>query len=299
MVGRFLAVLALALTLAGCTNPSSTLSLPPSSAEVTPTHGELLDLPDPAQELVAAVYDFPDLTGQYKPSDTVTTYSRAVTQGGAMVLVKALRDAGRGKWFRVIERRDLNNLLKERQIIRETRQIYAGDGPIQPLPPLVFAGLLIEGGIVSYDSNTLTGGAGARYLGIGGSTQYRQDTVTVYVHAVSTQTGEILKTVTSRKTIASYELTGNVFKFIDYKNLLEIEAGFTVNEPGHFALQQAIEHAVRALVLEGARDGLWGFRDQAAGQAAIESYLAENRTVPPPSVAARVEPTRLATRERQ
>lgn len=263
------------IALAGCQYPGGIVSQPPSSAEVTASYRTLTELPPPAQELVAGVYEFPDLTGQYKPSETVTTYSRAVTQGAAYVVMKALRDAGRGRWFRVTSRRELDDLLKERQIIREQRAAYSGGAPIQPLPPLVFAGLIIEGGIVGFDSNTITGGAGARYLGIGGSTEYRQDTVTVYMSAVSTQTGEVLKTVTARKTISSYGLQGGVFKFVGHKDLLEIEAGFTVNEPSHLALQQAVEHAVRALIVEGAVDGLWTFRDPAAGEAAVRQYLAD------------------------
>jgi curli production assembly/transport component CsgG len=265
------------LLLGGCQYPGGLLAQAPSSAEVTSTYQELAALPEPGQELVVAIYDFPDLTGQYKPSETVTTYSRAVSQGAAMVLTKALRDAGRGRWFRVIERRGLDHLLKERQIIRETRAAYAGGQPVPPLPPLVFAGLLIEGGIVGFDSNTITGGAGARYLGIGGDVQYRQDTVTVYANAVSSQSGEVLKSVTARKTIASYALHGGVFRFISYKDLLEIEAGLTVNEPAQLALQQAVEHLVRALVIEGAADGLWRFRDPTAGAAAIAAYEAEKR----------------------
>lgn len=269
---------AAAIVLAGCQYPGRVVvAQPPSTAEVTPTFNELRALPEPAQELVVAVYDFPDLTGQYKPSETVTTYSRAVTQGGSLVLTKALRDAGGGRWFRVIQRRELDDLLKERQIIREQRAAFANGQPAQPLPPLVFAGLLIEGGIVGFDSNTITGGAGARFLGIGGDVEYRQDTVTVYANAVSTQTGEVLKTVMARKTIASYAAQGGVFKFVDYKDLLEIEAGFTVNEPGHLALQQAIELLVRALVVEGAAEGLWRFNFPEPGQVAIDRYFAQKR----------------------
>ena len=35
------------------------------------------------------------------------------------------------------------------------------------MPALTFAGMIITGGIVGYDHGTDSGGAGARYLGIG------------------------------------------------------------------------------------------------------------------------------------
>src|SRR3546814_6428192 len=99
----------------------------------------------------------------------------------------------------------LRNLLNERQIIREMRERYLGETQVNPqaLPAMLFAGVLLEGGVIGYDTNTVTGGAGASFLGIGGRTEYRQDTVTVYLRAVSVRTGEVLTSVTASKTIAS------------------------------------------------------------------------------------------------
>ena len=48
--------------------------------------------------------------------------------------------------------------------------------------------MILEGGIIGYDSNIETGGRGARTLGIGGQTQYRRDVVIVSLRAVSTLT---------------------------------------------------------------------------------------------------------------
>jgi curli production assembly/transport component CsgG len=193
------------------------------------------------------------------------------------MLVNALKDASGGRWFKVIQRANLDYLLKERQIIRETRGRVADEtGQPQPgQPSLLFAGVILDGGIIGYDSNTVTGGLGARYLGIGGDVQYRQDTVTVYLNAISSQTGEILKSVMTRKTVASYGVRGSVFKFVAFQKLLEGEAGFTVNEPGQIALAQAIEHAVRALIIEGALEGLWQFEDRLAGHLEAQLYLAD------------------------
>ena len=234
-------------------------------------------MPGPKSPIPVAVYSYPDLTGQFKPTETVSTNSRAVTQGAVWMLVKSLKDAAGGGWFKVIQRTNLENLLNERQIIRETRTRVAKHTGVaqEGLPPLLFAGVILEGGIIGYDSNTITGGLGARYLGIGGDVQYRQDTVTVYLNAVSSQSGEILKSVMTRKTVASYGVRGSVFKFVAFQKLLEAETGYTVNEPGQIALAQAIEHAVRALIIEGALENLWQFKDEVAGRSETQHYLAD------------------------
>ena len=205
------------------------------------------------------------------------TLSRAVTQGGGSILVKALQDAGNRQWFTIVERESLRNLLNERQIIREMRERYLGEPGVNPqaLPAMLFAGVLLEGGIVGYDTNTVTGGAGAAFLGIGGQTEYRQDTVTVYLRAVSVRTGEVLTTVTASKTIASQSLGASAFKFVAFKELLEAEAGFTTNEPDQLALQQAIEKAVYALVMEGVELKLWEFADPKAGWPLLWRYRQE------------------------
>ena len=177
----------------------------------------------------------------------------------------------------MVERERLDHLLRERQIIGETRKRYLGEQEVDPaaLPALLFAGVLLEGGIVGYDTNTVTGGAGAAFLGIGARTEYRQDTVTVYLRAVSVRTGEVLANVTASKTIASQALGASAFKFVAFRELLEAEAGITSNEPDQIALQQAIEKAVYGMVLEGIELDLWRFEDMAAAQPLMAAYRAE------------------------
>ena len=225
--------------------------------EVTNLTTELKEIPPPKDKIVVGVYKFRDQTGQYKPSETGSNWSTAVPQGTTTILIKALEDS---KWFIPIERENIANLLNERQIIRSTRQEYAKDGDknSQMLPPLLYAGILLEGGIISYDSNVMTGGVGARYFGIGGSTQYRQDRITVYLRAVSTLNGEILKTVYVSKNILSTGVSGNFFKYIDTERLLESEVGFTQNEPVQLAVTEAIEKAVKTLIIEGLQNDIWG-----------------------------------------
>jgi len=236
-------------------------------------------MPPPPAPIAVAVYNYADQTGQLRASDTVQSLSRAVSQGGTSILVKALQDAGNGDWFTVVERENLDNLLKERQIIREMRQRYLNETetPATVLPSLLFAGVLLEGGIIGYDNNVETGGIGARYLAIGAAREYRRSTVTVHLRAVSVRTGEVLSSIVTSKTVASVALQSNVFKFVAYDELMEFEAGVTANEPAQIALQQAIEKAVYALILDGANNGLWEFADRAAGQIWLDRYAGEQR----------------------
>lgn len=273
---RLLGMAGILSALSACATPQEG-HFEPVLNPVTTTNKTLRDLP-PAQARVAvAVYEYADQTGQFKTAESFQTLSKAVTQGATAILIKALQDAGDRQWFTVIERQQLNNLLKERQIIKEMRRTYLGEQGINPqaLPPLLFAGVILEGGIIGYDTNTLTGGAGARYLGIGGDVKYRQDTVTVYLRAVSTKTGEVLLNVTAHKTIASYGIRGDAFKFVSFDKLLEAEAGFTKNEPDQLAIQQAIEKAVYSLIMEGSGLGLWAFADQQAQSELLTAYRAE------------------------
>ena len=238
--------------------------------------GDLSNLPPPTVPTVVVIYKYRDQTGQYKSSERVLQYSTAVTQGATTLLIKALQDAGNGQWFTVLEREGLHNLLNERKIIRQTRKQYQQAGEILPaLPPLLYAPIMLEGGVVAYESNLLTGGMGARYWGAGGSTEFRRDTVTVGLRAVSVKRGTILHSVQTRKTILSASLEGGLFRFVDPLRLLEIEAGITSNEPPQMALREAIELAVYALILEGVRSELWAFAAPQAGAPIVQRYLEE------------------------
>ena len=207
--------------------------------------------------VIIAVYDFLDMTGQKKPGGNFASMSTAVTQGSYQLLIKALQDAGDGKWFRVVERASLPSLLQERKLIRSTRQMADGD-KAEPLPPLLFAGAYITGGIVGYDSDTKSGGIGARILGIQANTKYRQDVVTVILRLVNVQTGEVVISTTIEKTIFSTGKGADIFKYFDADTmLLETEAGMARNEPVTFAVRKAIEAGVAEIIGEGAKKGLW------------------------------------------
>jgi len=224
--------------------------------ELTSKTQVLRDLPPPYEQVVVGVYNFKDQTGQYKNLENGSSFSTAVSQGATTMLIQALEDS---KWFTPIERENLGNLLNERNIIRSTREEYRkNQNSNQPtLPPLLYAGVLLEGGVVSYDTNIITGGAGARYFGAGGSAKYRQDRISIYLRAVSTSNGKILKTVYVSKTILSQSIDASLFRYVSFQRLLEAETGFTKNEPVQLAMKDAIEKAVEALIIEGIEEGLW------------------------------------------
>jgi len=215
----------------------------------TPTDGE----GNPVK-ITVAVYQFPDVTGQRKQ----VGLSTAVSQGADVWVIQALMAVNDGGWFTVVERASLDNVVKERQLIRSTRELYDGSDATDALAPMLFAGLILEGGIVGYDTNTTSGGAGARYLGLGVGEEYRTDQVTVSLRLVGVQTGEILLTVSSTKTIASTSNGADVFRFLDLgTRALEIESGNAANEPVNYAIRTAIEYAVLQMLYEGKEIGLW------------------------------------------
>ncbi len=237
-----------------------------------PTHYELLVLPPAETMPVVAVYNFVDKTGQRKRRDGIADFSTAVTQAGTELLIDALKTAGGGTWFRVVERNGIDNLVRERQIVRSARDEHKKQNPDdeeikEGIQPLLFAGIILEGGIVGYDSNIETGGRGARYFGIGKSHQYRRDEVTVSLRGISTLTGEILLNVQAKKTILSYGKGYDVFRFVDMDTrLVEIEDGVTENESVTFATRAAIEAAVVALIKQGDERGFWVLQKQHLGE---------------------------------
>lgn len=209
--------------------------------------------------IVVAVYGFNDKTGQRKANNA---FSNAVTQGAENYLIKSLEEVGNRQWFTVVERVGLDNLIKERQMIKQTREIYEGD-KARPLPPLTLAGVILEGAIVDYNSNVLTGGSGARLLGIGPYTQYTQDIVIISLRLISVQTGEVLTTVTTEKNLLS---TGDGITALRFFNqgtrAFEFDSGRTYNEPGTYALRSAIETAIIELIRKGEKQSLWKFKEK-------------------------------------
>ena len=261
---RQLLVCLLAVSLSSCAvlNENRDLSL---TRDILPADildlqsVELAELPPAKKKPVIAIYtnSFQDLTGQRKSNSSFALFSTAVTQAPEALLIRALKHAANGNFFRVVERVGLDNLTKERQLIRSTRENFEQD---QKLQPLLFAGLLIQGGVISYDTNIQSGGIGARYLGIGNSKQYREDVVTISLRLVSVSTGEILIETAVSKNILSTSISQDIFRFIEQgTELVEIEGGVAENEVGSIALQKAIEAGVFNLIEIGIERGYWEY----------------------------------------
>jgi len=250
-------------------------------------------MPAPAsgKPVSVAVYSFQDKTGQRRPTAGIASLSTAVTQGGETFLIQALQNVGRGQWFDVVERVGIDNLTKERTIIRQMREAYEGPNA-KPLMPMQFAGMIIEGGIIGYDSSTKSGGVGARWLGIGASTLYSEDIVTVSLRAVSVQTGKVLLSVTVQKTILSSSDSVTALKFFDAgTKAFEGEVGMTINEPGTYAVKSATEAAVVELIKEGQRKGVWSFKEEKAN-VVVQPQTPEAPAATPVAPAPVVEPSK-------
>ena len=260
---KHLIVLLMMAVLAGCAGTQAIKGEYEPAMVVRDTLEKEFDvLPAPDKgKISVAVYSFADKTGQRRPAPPGTTsFSTAVTQGAEALLIKSLQDVGRGEWFDVVERVGLDNLLKERQIIKQMREAYEGSDA-KPLMPMKFAGIIFEGGIVGYDSATREGGAAYRMLGIGPQTQYSEDIITVSLRAVSVNTGKVLCSVTVKKTVYSTADSLAILKFYDQgTQVFEFESGLTLNEPATLAVKAAVESAVVELIKEGKRKEVWDFK---------------------------------------
>jgi curli production assembly/transport component CsgG len=259
MAKQLAVFLALCVVTASCTARDRTGSIahdPPVVGSTTPTSHTLAYLAPPPRPLVVAVYEFPDMTGANKPSvsPNYAEFSKAVTQGAAGILVDTLRRVGQGTWFNVVERTRVDNLLRERKLIQDTHN--ALKRPIRDIYPLHFAEYIVEGGIVGFDSEIVSGGVGASYLGIGADASYLKNLVAVNLRLVNVRKGNVVDSVTATKTIYSVTLSANVSKFVS-SDLLGIHAGLTQTEPTQFAVQEAIEVAVLQLINDINTMGLW------------------------------------------
>jgi len=250
--------LLIAFTLSGCASIHMDLGKEEPVA-LKPRESLLEKLPSlDGPPITIAVYGFMDKTGQMKPNDRLAVFSKAVTQGAEVFLIKSLQDSK--NWFKVVERVGLDNLVKERQLIRNQREVYEGKDA-KPLKPMTVAGVMIEGGIIGYDSNIRSGGNGARFLGIGGSQQYRVDEIVISLRLVSVNSGEVLITNAVSKTIYSTQHNVGVLRFVDAgTKALELENGQALNEPTTYAVRVAIEQSVYDMIVEGEKKGLWRFK---------------------------------------
>ena len=244
------------LLLGSCSYLRKDLAELPTVAP-TPLKTELAELPVlDGDAIYIGVSDFKDLTGQRKQSDNYASFSSAVTQGAEAWLIESLLESG--NWFKVLERGQLDSIMRERAVVQQTREDFTDNDT--GLKPMLFAGLLIHGGIIGYDTNYVSGGIGASYLGLGAAEQYRKDVVTVSIRFISTLTSEILLSSTVSKTIYSTSVGSDVFKYVKNEvNPLEVEYGFAKNEMVSVATRAAIDLAIINIVNKGEKKGMWKF----------------------------------------
>lgn len=272
-------LLGLMMVLSACAGPMTEPTTKAQLGYQTKTHTDLANLPTPKGKIIVAVYKFSDQTGQYKANSTATSFSTSVTQGATSMLIEALQTT---KWFVPVEREGLNNLLTERKILMAKLK---SDGKEDSLAKLYHAPILLEGGIIAYESNVSTGGIGARYLGIGGSAQYQKDQIALYLRAVDVNRGDVLLSVSTTKSILSEEINFGVFKFIDTDKILEGELGYTRNEPPQLCVLEALEKAVLSLIIEGILDRKWELQNpEDIKNPVIRKYLEEKGVESPDEV---------------
>ena len=108
MSWTYILIFLMGMCLSGC---STTMGNYVENAEkpftqVTATGDLLRGVPDLDQDKITiAIYDFPDRTGQRKPSDKFSQLSTAITQGPEVYLIQALKMVSDGDWFTVVERK--------------------------------------------------------------------------------------------------------------------------------------------------------------------------------------------------
>lgn len=240
------------------------------------SYRDLVHLPRPKGRITVAVYGIRDQTGQYKPAPE-SSFSTAVTQGATSILVKALNDS---QWFVPVERENLQDVLTERRVVRASEPTPAANETPPGLPALMPASILVEGAIVGYDSNIKTGGAGASYLGIGANAQYRTDQVTISLRAIDIRSGRILHSVSTTKAIYSTQVDLNVYRFVRYQRLLQMEVGYARDEPAQLCVADAIEAAVVNLIVQGVQSNTWSLETPSDIDSPVfKRYVDEQRTI--------------------
>lgn len=248
--------------LAACSRYDYTgsLGVRPATGLLTQPAAALAALPPPVRPLNVAVYDFQDLTGQNKSSlkNGFPEFSRAITQGASVILVDALKTAGSGTRFNVVERGYLDSLLRERKLIQDT-YAFLKKSPKSLIDPLVFADYIVTGGVVSYDSPILSAGASVQLGNYGGSLAHSRDLVTINIRLVRVRDGVVLKSINASRPILTTTGTGNATRVLG-RSILDVGASIGIQEATQTAVREAIEVGVYELVRQGDATGIWTLR---------------------------------------
>ena len=167
----------------------------------------------------------------------------------------ALKTAGSGSWFNVVERGYLDSLLRERKLIQDTYSFLKKD-PRKLIDPLKFAEYIVTGGVVSYDSPIQTGSAAVTLGNYGGGLGGHKDLVTINIRIVRVRDGLVLKSINASRPIITGSATGNATRVLG-RRILDAKGAIGVQEATQTAVREAIEAGVYELVRSGAATGLW------------------------------------------
>jgi curli production assembly/transport component CsgG len=259
MRGLKLLFVALCISVAGCARYDNTgsLNIRPLTGQFTTPGQMLATLPPPGVALSVAVYDFQDLTGQNKSSmsSTFAEFSRAITQGASAILVDALKTAGHGSWFKVVERGYLDSLLRERKLIQDTYLVLKKN-PRSKIDPLQFADYLLTGGVVSYDTATSYASAAGGFAGYEAGVNASKSLVTVNLRLVRVRDGVVMKSIDASRPIVSAGASASAARVVN-NSVLSAQAAAGLNEATQTAVRECIEVAVYELIRQGVQDQLW------------------------------------------
>jgi curli production assembly/transport component CsgG len=229
----------------------------PISNVTTTTKSELSILPKPAQKIPVSVWKILDETGQFRRSaGGGTELSHAVTQGAHHMLIKALNDSG---WFTVVEREGWPNLIQEIRIKEELRKRgvtrVPEDFKLLEVPKYMFSGAITE-----FDDHPVSLGGGFGLRGGSASARAMTSSVAIDLRMTDVDTGVIQEAVSIFKRVIAHQTNFGIFRFIRINWLLELEFGYTLNEPTDLAVREALEKGVVHLIVRGVREGLPEFK---------------------------------------
>jgi curli production assembly/transport component CsgG len=281
------------IALAGCaSNPVyNTVEQPsPIVGSLSSTSMALAQLPAPPRRLTVAVYDFPDLTGQRRPTQigSVSELSTAVSQGSSSVVIEALRLTGGGTWFNVLDRTRDADQVRERTILAAT----SPNTPFAPLPPAEY---ILNGGVTAFERSVVANNTSAAFLGIGGNKSVVRNFVSVTLRLVRADTAEVIDSVTAYRSIdnnsegvaSRSRLPGGIYpdsllsKYPSPSDYLEADLSRSRAEMVQIATREAIEAALYELIGNAARGGLWERPARNIRTAAVADVAPEPRKLPP------------------
>ena len=182
--------------------------------------------------------------------------------------MNALKTAGSGALFNVVERTNVDSLLRERRLIQDTYEVLKRN-PADKIKPLELAEYLVTGGIISFDAPIVAGSVSAAYAGVGGGISQNRNLVTINLRLVRVKDGAVLESIDVSRQILSAAGGVNVSRPGLLGRVLDAEATLTVAEATQIAVREAIEAGVHEMIRKGVARGLWSVEPRPAAARAV------------------------------